>query len=136
MLCVPRSWAASPWVIERMTVILSAIWAVCGSVSLNSSPSILVWIEPISPRYSIGANGLGSNDLLVGDAARQEDVDDRLGLRLNRVVVLQLGLGLPHAEEVAQRQAAAPPTAPTVKKPRRDNRLKCAGSQSQLRPDC
>ena len=61
MLCVPRSWAASPCVIERMTVSLSATWAVWGSVSLNCSPSILVGIEPISPRYSIGANGLGSN---------------------------------------------------------------------------
>ena len=61
MLCVPRSWAASPWVIERMTVILSAIWAVWGSVSQNDSPSIFVAIEPSSPRYSIGANGLGSN---------------------------------------------------------------------------
>ncbi len=61
MLCVPRSWAASPWVIERITVSLSATWAVWGSVWLNFSPSILVAIEPMSPRYSIGANGLGSN---------------------------------------------------------------------------
>ena len=61
MLCVPRSWAASPWVIERMTVILSAIWAVLGRVSQNGSPSILVGIGFSSPRYSIGANGLGSN---------------------------------------------------------------------------
>src|SRR4051812_21717829 len=62
MLCVPRSWAASPWVIERMIVSLSAIWAVFGRVWQNDSPSILVAIEPSSPRYSIGANGLGSND--------------------------------------------------------------------------
>ena len=55
MLCVPRSWAASPWVIDRMTVSLSAIWAVCGSVSLNSCPAILVGMVDISPRYSIGA---------------------------------------------------------------------------------
>jgi hypothetical protein len=38
MLCVPRSWAASPWVIERTTVILSAIDAVCGMSSPKTSP--------------------------------------------------------------------------------------------------
>src|SRR6476620_10650058 len=61
MLCVPRSWAASPWVIERMTVILSAICAVLGSVSLKTSPSSFVFTTPSSPRYSNGAYGLGSN---------------------------------------------------------------------------
>src|SRR5438046_4892464 len=61
MLCVPRSWAASPWVNDRMTVILSAIWAVRGSVSAKTSPSSLVLTTPSSPRYSIGAYGLGSN---------------------------------------------------------------------------
>ena len=62
MLCVPRSWAASPWVIERMTVILSAIWAVFGRVSLKTPPrSSCLDRCPSSPRYSIGANGLGSN---------------------------------------------------------------------------
>ncbi len=61
MLCVPRSWAASPWVIERMTVSLSAICAVLGRVSLKTSPSIFVFTVPNSPRYSTGANGLGSN---------------------------------------------------------------------------
>ena len=61
MLCVPRSWAASPWVIDRMTVSLSATWAVLGKVSLKNSPSILVGMCDSSPRYSTGANGLGSN---------------------------------------------------------------------------
>src|SRR6185437_1811459 len=61
MLCVPRSWAASPWVIERITVSLSATCAVWGRVWQNFSPSILVSTEPSSPRYSMGANGLGSN---------------------------------------------------------------------------
>src|SRR4051812_37336307 len=61
MLCVPRSCAASPCVIERITVILLAIWAVLGRVWQNDSPSILVAIAASSPRYSMGANGLGSN---------------------------------------------------------------------------
>ncbi len=60
MLCVPRSCAASPWVIDRITVNLSATWAVLGRVWLNDSPSILVAIGPKSPLYSTGANGLGS----------------------------------------------------------------------------
>src|SRR3954464_4369037 len=62
MLCVPRSWAASPWVIERQTVILSATWAVFCMNSLKTSPSSLVFPVPSGPRYSIGASGLGSND--------------------------------------------------------------------------
>ena len=61
MLCVPRSWAASPWVIERTTVIRSAICAVCTSFSLKCTPDRLVGIVPMSPRYSSGASGLGSN---------------------------------------------------------------------------
>ncbi len=62
MLCVPRSWAASPWVIERHTVILSASCAVCFRHSLKKTPEIFVGIDVISPRYSIGASGLGSHD--------------------------------------------------------------------------
>src|SRR3954452_15702363 len=60
MLWVPRSWAASPWVIDRQTASLSATWAVLARHSLKYTPSILVLIEFISPRYSMGALGLGS----------------------------------------------------------------------------
>ena len=101
MLCVPRSWAASPWVIDRMTVILSAIWAVCGRVSLKTSPSILVGIVAQLAAILDRRVGLGVERLLVGDAARQEDVDDRVGLGRDRRVVLQLGPGL-EPEEVGQ----------------------------------
>src|SRR5687767_727172 len=62
MLCVPRSWAASPCVIERITVILSATSAVFRICSPNTSPSSFVFTVPNGPRYSIGALGLGSND--------------------------------------------------------------------------
>ena len=61
MLCVPRSCAASPWVIERTTVILSAIFAVCLRCSEKRTPSSFVSIDPSAPRYSTGANGFGSN---------------------------------------------------------------------------
>ncbi len=80
MLCVPRSWAASPWVIERMTVSLSAIWAVLGSVSLNRSPSILVVDRAQLAAVLDRGERLGVERLLVGDAARQEDVDHALAL--------------------------------------------------------
>src|SRR5438132_242037 len=59
MLCVPRSWAASPWVMLRITQILSASCDSLGSVSENTS-LVLVLATFISPRYSIGAYGLGS----------------------------------------------------------------------------
>src|SRR3954453_22617838 len=62
MLCVPRSCAASPCVIERTTVILSAIFAMFGTFSLKTSPFSAVGTVPNGPRYSIGAYGLGSND--------------------------------------------------------------------------
>ena len=62
MLCVPRSWAASPCVIARQTEILSAIFAVSTKCSPNSSPSIFVFTCPTGPRYSTGARGLGSQD--------------------------------------------------------------------------
>jgi len=62
MLCVPRSCAASPWVMLRTTVTLSAICAVCCINSLNTSPVIFVATVPSGPRYSMGAKGLGSND--------------------------------------------------------------------------
>ena len=61
MLWVPRSWAASPWVIDRTTVILSAMPAVLASFSLNCTPVSLVSIALKSPRYSSGESGLGSN---------------------------------------------------------------------------
>src|SRR5687768_1003811 len=61
MLCVPRSWAASPCVMDRQTAILSATSAVFGRHSLKNTPSSFVLMEFISPRYSIGAFGFGSN---------------------------------------------------------------------------
>src|SRR5947209_20453134 len=61
MLCVPRSWAASPWVMERTTQILSAMLAVSLRCSENTSPSILVLTVPRGPRYSRGLNGFGSH---------------------------------------------------------------------------
>src|ERR687898_478070 len=61
MLWVPRSWAASPWVMERQMASLSATWAVCFRHSLKNTPSSLVGMTAISPRYSIGAFGFGSN---------------------------------------------------------------------------
>src|SRR3982751_4377274 len=61
MLWVPRSWSASPCVIERMTVILSAMSAVFGRVWLKTSPRSFVLTVPSGPRYSTGALGLGSN---------------------------------------------------------------------------
>ena len=65
-LSTPLNVYAAEWIlygcdIDRMNVSLSAIWAVFGRVSLNFSPSILVSIDPSSPRYSMGAKGLGSN---------------------------------------------------------------------------
>src|SRR4051812_25545484 len=62
ILWVPRSCAASPWVRERMTVILSATSASCLRCSLKTSPAMRVFTVPKGPRYSMGAYGLGSND--------------------------------------------------------------------------
>ena len=62
MLWVPRSWAASPCVIERQTEILSATFAVSFISSEKTSPSRLVFTVPNGPLDSIGASGLGSND--------------------------------------------------------------------------
>src|SRR5437867_997325 len=62
MLCVPRSCAASPWLIERHTVILSAICAVFARFWLKRTPSSFVCTVPSGPRYSTGANGFGSHD--------------------------------------------------------------------------
>jgi hypothetical protein len=60
MLWVPRSWSASPWVMDRMTAILSAIWAVFGRLALKTSPLSFVGTVPRGPRYSMGALGCGS----------------------------------------------------------------------------
>ena len=106
MLCVPRSWAASPCVIERMTVILSATLASLGSVSQNSSPVFVLTGAMLAAILDRGVR-LGIERFLVGHAARQEDVNDALGLGLDEVVVLLLGLGLAQAEEVGQRQPQA-----------------------------
>ena len=119
MLCVPRSWAASPCVIERMTVILSAIWAVFGSVSQNDSPSILVGDRRQLAAVFDRGERLGVERFLVGHAAGQEDVDDRLGLGRDRRVVLQLGPGL--AAGRSRPGSGRSPTAPTVRNPRRLN---------------
>src|SRR5437867_10232254 len=62
MLCVPRSCAASPWVIDRQTVILSITCAVFVRHSLRKTPSTLVGTTLMSPRYSTGEFGFGSND--------------------------------------------------------------------------
>ena len=50
MLCVPRSWAASPWVIERQIASLSAIFAVCGRTSPKRTPGSTVSMLPRGPR--------------------------------------------------------------------------------------
>ncbi len=76
-----------------MTVILSATWAVLGSVSQNTSP-VLVLIGPHLAAILDRGEGLGIERFLVGHAARQVDVDDALGLGLDVIVVLLLGLGL------------------------------------------
>jgi hypothetical protein len=47
---------------------------------------------------------LGIERFLMGDAAGQEDVDHALGLGRNEVVVLLLGLGVLHAEVIAERE--------------------------------
>src|SRR5947207_3595987 len=62
MLCVPRSWSASPCVIERITQILSATCAVFLRCSQKWTPSMLVFTLLNGPRYSIGASIFGSND--------------------------------------------------------------------------
>ena len=110
MLCVPRSWAASPWVIERMTVSLSAIWAVCGRVSLNFSPSILVGDRAHVAAVLDRGKRLGIERLLVGDPAGQEDVDHRVGLGRDRGVALLIGPGL-KPEHVGEGQAPQPDRA-------------------------
>src|SRR5690606_28759167 len=49
--------------------------------------------------------GLRVERFLVGDAAGQEDVDDALRLGRNKVVMLLFGLGVLHAEVIAEREA-------------------------------
>jgi hypothetical protein len=62
MAWVPRSCAASPCVIERITVIRSAILAVSFRFSEKNTPGRLVLTVSIGPRYSTGASVFGSND--------------------------------------------------------------------------
>ena len=59
ILCVPRSCAASPWVMERMTASLSATLAVFFRFSENRSP-VLVFTVLNGPRYSAGERYFGS----------------------------------------------------------------------------
>ena len=104
MLCVPRSCAASPCVIERMTVILSATWAVFGSGLAELLALDLGGDRPHLAAVLDRGERLGVERLLVGDAAGEEDVDDRVGLGGDRRVILQVGAG-PEPEEVAEGQA-------------------------------
>ena len=50
MLWVPRSWAASPWVIERTMVSLSMIFAVWGRYCPSRTPGTLVQVK-LKPKY-------------------------------------------------------------------------------------
>jgi hypothetical protein len=50
MLCVPRSWAASPCVIERTTVSLFMIFAMLTNFSPTYSPGTEVLIGVYGPR--------------------------------------------------------------------------------------
>ena len=107
MLCVPRSWAASPCVIERQIVILSATLAVCFNSSLTRTPGTFVSMLPNGPRYSTGAYGFGIERFLVRHAARQEDIDDALRGAFLADVILLLGLRLLKAKETRQRKPQA-----------------------------
>ena len=63
---------------ERMTANLSMRAAICGKDSPIWMPGTLVAMGLNSPRISAGASGLDLPHVLVGRAAAQEDVDDRL----------------------------------------------------------
>ena len=77
MLCVPRSWAASPWVIERTTQILSAMSAV-SFIMLAEDLAVELRLDRAErPAVFDRGVGLGVERLLLGHAAGQEDVDDR-----------------------------------------------------------
>ena len=90
-----------------MTVILSAIWAVCGSVSRKDfARHLRRHRSQLAAIFDRGI-GLGIERFLMGDAARQEDMDHALGFGLDEVVVLLRPLRLLHAEIVAQRQTDA-----------------------------
>ena len=89
----------------------------CGSVSLKTTPASLVCDRAQLAAVLDRGVRLGVERLLVGHAAGQEDVDDALGLGLDDVVVLLLGLGLLERKKSASVRPSPP--APTVRKPRR-----------------
>jgi hypothetical protein len=102
MLCVPRSCAASPCVIERTTVILSAIFAVSLQIFRKADAIHVSTDRPSGPRYSMGAERLRIERFLVRPSARHEDVDQRFrNLRRVDDAVRAAALGA-QLEEVAQ----------------------------------
>ena len=110
MLCVPRSWAASPCVIERITVQL------VGELGgLGKGLAELLALDLGGDRAHVAAvldrgEGLGIERLLVGDPAGKEDVDHRVGLGGDRRVVLEVRPGL-QPEDVGQGQSPEPDRA-------------------------
>ena len=89
MLCVPRSWAASPWDIERMIVTLSAIFAVSFMNSPNWMPGMRGVDGSERPAIFGGRVGFRVERFLMGETAGQENLDDSLRHRF----VSGVGLG-------------------------------------------
>src|SRR3954447_6226552 len=130
MLWVPRSWAASPWVIDRQMASLSATWAVCFRHSLRKTPSSLVWTTPISPRYSIGAFGFGSHDSwwAAPPGRKMWITDFAFPSLLGESASARADCGRRNPSRVRPR----PLIAPTWRKVRRLGGAKCDGSSRQV----
>ena len=116
MLCVPRSCAASPCVMERMTQILSAICAVSLRCSENTSPVEVGVHGSQRPAIFDRSSGLGSNDswcaippgrkMWITDLAGPSFADACAGNR--DFGIRRRGFGF---QEVSQRKAQAPDEA-------------------------
>ncbi len=127
MLCVPRSWAASPWVIDRQIVIRLAIWAVLAE-RLAEQHAVDVRLDLLHlPAVFDRSVGLRIERLLVGHPAGQVDVDDRLRLspRSGRSFLRSAALPAPRSRG---RVSVVPASMPTWRNPRRESRSKCAGN--------
>jgi hypothetical protein len=82
--------------IERTTVSLSAIFAVCGMVSLRTMPGLGVFATPKGSRYSAGASGFGFQLSWATPPAILSDLDDVFGGAFDRFIILLGGLQLEH----------------------------------------
>ena len=106
MLCVPRSWAASPCVIERMIAIAVGDLGQLRNRLADDFAGVRLDRTHLAAIFDRRVR-LGIERFLVGHSTGQKDVNHAVCLGLDKIVMLLLGLRLPEFQEIGEGQPQA-----------------------------